>query len=254
MTGRKTGELFASFITGKTHEEHGVTGVSKLVPEKRGRFIQKILPKALERNLRGVYRTKEILKDLLAVKDRDYIKQDLEIPTLFEKISNSRSMFVPSYNPSAITLLNVNEFQNISGNDFDDQLKMEWEYDFKTRRRKFFSELENDIVGSRDFLMVHFHRPDKMQHKYGDLSVGHVDKDRLRKRYKKLDKFAGQIREKADDYDYIIFMSDHGLVEKYGHNKKAFYSCNKELFPEEKPHITDFHDKILHLTGNSGRI
>lgn len=58
--------------------------------------------------------------------------------------------------------------------------------------------------------------------------------------------------EKGEEegFDTVLFVSDHGLpdVEKGGHNENAFYSCNKELFGDKTPHITDFHDKILELT------
>ena len=69
-----------------------------------------------------------------------------------------------------------------------------------------------------------------------------------------MDEWVSEVKEKALDkgYDKIIIMSDHGLPydknhDKEGHNLRAFYSCNEELFPDKTPKITDFHDKILEL-------
>ena len=63
-----------------------------------------------------------------------------------------------------------------------------------------------------------------------------------------MDELAKKIKQKAlqKGYERIIFMSDHGLPAEEGHNENAFYSSNKELFGEEKPHITDFYDKFKH--------
>lgn len=76
--------------------------------------------------------------------------------------------------------------------------------------------------------------------------------EKVEETYHEADRFAGEILEKAEEngFETVIFMSDHGLpdVEEGGHNENAFYSCNHELFGEETPHITDFHDKILELT------
>ena len=44
-------------------------------------------------------------------------------------------------------------------------------------------------------------------------------------------------------------MSDHGLPTPHQHNEKAFYSCNRELFGDTTPLITDFHDRILDIVG-----
>jgi predicted AlkP superfamily pyrophosphatase or phosphodiesterase len=87
---------------------------------------------------------------------------------------------------------------------------------------------------------------DVAQHFYGDESLN-VDKTKLRSVYKDIDNFAGRVKKYfSEDFDTIIFMSDHGLVTETGHNKNAFYSCNRPLF-EESPDICDFHDKILDI-------
>lgn len=78
--------------------------------------------------------------------------------------------------------------------------------------------------------------------------------EKVKETYHEMDELAGEIIERAEEngFDTIIFMSDHGLptVEEGGHNENAFYSCNHELFGDKTPHITDFHDRILQLTGD----
>jgi predicted AlkP superfamily pyrophosphatase or phosphodiesterase len=98
--------------------------------------------------------------------------------------------------------------------------------------------------------MCHFHRVDQFQHYYGDESIGRFDQDKLLDLYRETDELASNIKQKAlsAGYDCIIFMSDHGLPTEDQHNKQAFYSSNIELFGDDTPHITDFHDKILELT------
>lgn len=250
MTSIYTSELFASFITGQTHESHGVKGLKKSMTPLRSKLIDVVCNEYLRKNIRGFHRLNNFLGRLLNADQRFYKKSDLECDTLFEKVENSRSMFVPSYEMSKLSMAEGHtRITKIEGYNFDDKIEIDWEFDYKTRRRKLFSELENEIVGPRNFLMVHFHNPDAMQHKYGDEGLGRIDRDKLRKRYNQLDKDAGRIKEKADraGYDYIIFMSDHGLVTESAHNENAFYSSNQKIFGENIPHITDFHDKILEL-------
>jgi len=94
--------------------------------------------------------------------------------------------------------------------------------------------------------MVHFHRSDTYHHVYGDKEVGHYDEEVLEQLYRELDAFAGSILDKYEDkFDRVIFMSDHGLPTQNEHNTNAFYSCNKELFGDKTPHITDFFGEIV---------
>lgn len=95
-------------------------------------------------------------------------------------------------------------------------------------------------------LMCHFKYPDTKQDIY---STSH-DEEYFQDLYKKIDNLAGRIVEKSD-YDTIIFISDHGMPLDIQHNKNAFYSCNHELFGDETPHITDFHDKILEMVDSN---
>ena len=246
----KTSELFASFITGKIST--GVSGLKKYQNPKRGQYIRKF-PDYLSENIRGFSTLKQILIDVVKPGERvHYSKEDLKDDTLFEKVSSSRAMFVPSYNPSPFWQIG-GLYRALSLDiPVEENVELWRTREFRHRKEELFRELESDILESRPLLMCHFHWPDFYQHMYGDKAVGgFFDKEKLRTMYKEVDELSKEIKLKAENqgYDYVIFMSDHGLPTEKEHNENAFYSCNKELFGDETPHITDFHDKILELTG-----
>ena len=259
----KTSELFASFITGKTNDEHGIVGLTNEEYESgwKESLINFISPKSKRKRVRGFYKIYQILSKLLRtnITELKYSRENLESDTLFEKIENSRPMYVPSYNPDPY--FQTGAYLEPLGLGFSVQEveKLIRERCFEPRKKNFFSELENDIITPRDFLMCHFHFSDFMHHFHADVnSFGgdEIREEKTKKMYNEMEEFSQEIKEKAEKagYDYIIFMSDHGLPEGVGHNENAFYSCNKELFGDETPKITDFHDKILELTGNEDRI
>jgi hypothetical protein len=121
------------------------------------------------------------------------------------------------------------------------------EMEYERRKREIFRPVNRWF----DFCLIHFHRPDVHQHFYGDMSIDSFDKGKLEQLYRETDELAARIIGYfSDDYDTITFMSDHGLPTQEEHNENAFYSCNKELFGSETPHITDFHDVILEKIGD----
>lgn len=252
-----TSELFTSFVTGQTHEIHGVKGLTQPRDEKKQRVLDTLTPEFLVNNVRGFWRLRRTLEGFLEKKDDiKYDKDDLEANTLFDEIDNSRAMFVPGYNPSMFwksdSDISVIDY-GYSASEVEKYLRTR-EHSF--RKEELFHELGNNIVSPRDFLMCHFHFPDWIHHLYGDETIGRFDEKKLREVYNEMDRLASETKDKALDagYDYVIFMSDHGLPTEHAHNENAFYSCNKELFGDETPHITDFHDKILRLTGNEDKI
>jgi hypothetical protein len=249
QTGMKniyTSELFASFITGKNYEEHGVEHLTTWEDKAKGRLVETLAPKKIVENTRGFHRIRETLKTALKTDEVKYSREHLEEKTLFEKIDNSRAMYVPGYNPSLFWQLKAETLplEHGYGADVAGEFWDTREHNF--RKKNLFSELENDIVSPRDFLMVHLHRTDFHQHLYGD-PTGVMDRDKLRKLYQETDDLAGEILDKAEGkYDTVIFMSDHGLPAEHSHNENAFYSSNRKLL-DETPKLTDFHDKILDL-------
>jgi hypothetical protein len=241
-----TSELFASFITGKTHKKHGIKGLNYQKGIKQ-KLRSLLFPQTLLDRIRGATRLRNVFDALLDVEDIRPNKSHVETNTLFDKIKNSKADFIPSWNPSpywqALTFTELREY-DVNPKPLD----YYWDtYEYSTRK----SELFRPVKQWFDFYMVHFHRPDAHQHFYGDKNLSTFDKDKLESLYNETDSLAEEIKNFfEEDYDYIIFMSDHGLPTENEHNENAFYSCNKKLFRDKTPHITDFHDKILDISEN----
>lgn len=251
MSRIMTSELFASFITGTNYEEHGVKGLQYYDNGFIGSLIERTVARPfIMQNIRGSHRLQDALLGLFQVKRRRYTKKDLEIESIFDKIENSRAMFVPGYNPDVFWETRCESKPLEYGYDKEKYLEFWDNRAYKHRKKTLFNELS---IMSRPLLMCHFHRTDLHQHVYGDKSAGLYDEEKLYKLYKETDELAAKIKDKAIEagYDTIIFMSDHGLPEDAGnkasHNKNAYYSSNKKLF-EETPKITDFHDRIIEIS------
>lgn len=266
MHSIKTSELFASFITGTNYEKHGLTGIQKgkYQNERKNKFIDALFPSLLTKNLRGFTALKDIAKEVLRMEKviERYTKEDIQTDTLFNKIEGSRPMFIPGYNPGMIWRLKTEVEPLKKGYSADRNAEYWDKRSYDVRKKGLFNELKNDILPARGLLMCHFHRPDIYHHFYAhdefhqETAQNGNTHEVLKKLYRETDSLAKEIKEKAlnKGYDYVIFMSDHGLPTESAHNENAFYSCNKELFGDETPHITDFHDKILELTGNKDKI
>ena len=244
MSAIKTSELYASFITGKNYQEHGLEGLVRERPRKE--LCDLLIPKFFRRNIRGFDWLQSILQEALRVEEREfYDKRDLECETIFEQVENSKALFVPGYNPSLFWKKNSIGF-SFSSIDYEDRpLEYYWdEWEFPRREKKFFRPVNKWY----DFCMMHFHRPDMYQHIYENPGDNKLDRKKLKEVYQDFDDMTERVVEYfGEDYDIIIFMSDHGLPTETEHNENAFYSCNKEIFGNKEPSIMDFHDEILDL-------
>ena len=245
VSTRKTGELFTSFITGETYAVHSVTGVDawRGEPKPLRQFEELVEDSKLFGKFRGM--RKAIYESINSWSLRlDWpIRDDILVPTLFDQIDNSRALFVPGYNTSTFFRCSADTRPLLVGLGLEETINHYDTREHRHRREKLFRPVNTYY----DFCMVHFHRPDLHQHLYGEKDA-HYDHDRLRELYEETDELAKKILDYFEDgFDAIILMSDHGLPEDHQHNKRAFYSCNQELFGWRQPHITDFHDKILEL-------
>lgn len=240
---RMTSELFASFITGTTHENHGVEGLSTSL-DWRDRFVEYIFPRWTIENIPGMFRLKTLVRGD-SQKERTYTKSDLNEQTLFEKIELSLPLYVPSYNPDPIwhTGFPHKITPNFSEESWVDITRWHTEarLNFGIGNQPAFFDVSK---GFWEFIMLHLHDPDSFQ----DTGLGNLEEE-----YDRLDRITEEILTEYEGWT-IIFMSDHGRPDGRQHNENAFYSCNKELFGDETPHITDFHDTILELTGNEDKI
>lgn len=253
-----TSELFASFITGKTYHEHGVRGLRRWkydwlemlqrTFDDLQRSTQKKSPAEDDRPPSIVQRLtapfRKSRQFSLSAFKRKYISGDIDGETVFDTVPNSKALFVPSYNPSWFWVVRGGLEPFKYGASVDDVAE-NWGRDFEYRKDRLFEELENNPA----LLMCHFHKPDFLQHLYGDRNAN-FDRAKLQALYEEMDELAAEIIEQSQDmYDYIIFMSDHGLPTDTAHNTNAFYSCNKELFSDKTPHITDFRSKLEEIVG-----
>jgi len=232
-----TYELFASFITGNLWRDHGVVGLKRPKNDIL-KALENLRSRQLFRKTNGLRKKLYKLIPILDGGFRKYNKEDLETDSIFEEIEGSKAIDVPSYNIGYSV-----EFMPILEKHGLKEAEAELDRFTKMKRWELFDEMEKD----RNLIMSHFHKPDHIHHWYWE--VGKMDK--VEETYHEMNEFAGEILEKAEEngFETVIFMSDHGLpdVENGGHNENAFYSCNHELFGDETPHITDFHDKVLEL-------
>lgn len=92
-----------------------------------------------------------------------------------------------------------------------------------------------------DKFFGYIHAIDFIQHNL------YMDEKYLKKKYKEVNEFVGEIKEKYSP-NLLIVVSDHGADMKGGHSKHGFYSANKKL-GLKNPHITDFYDIIMKRLG-----
>lgn len=232
---RFTSELFASFITGETWEEHGVIGLSR--PERtkiKRRLWQGVIPSFLRENYRGFTRLNHVIKRTLIeigfFEDMKYTKEDLNAKNMFDEMETAKPLFVPGYNPDPRWQLGLpHKVSEVT----DREEVRDYSRKLTESRLEDFYDLSFSFW---DMIMLHLHDPDAIQ----DLELGNY-----REEYERLNRIAGEIKKSLPDEWTVIFMSDHGRMEERAHNKKAFYSCSEELFGNQTPHITDFYQKIV---------
>lgn len=240
-----TYELFASFLTGQPSSDHCI---NKFYPEDEKqpwvwRWHNRLDQFSVFKKWSGLRRA---VLESLGYEPRPALKQFLDHETLFDTIDDSEAMFVP------VECVGLRDsFWDILESDYHDlgDVEDKLNKEHLWRKTQFFDELDQH---QRQLLMVHFFKPDHWQHVYGD-PHGNMDENKLRAMYREMDELAAKIVDAADQYEYVVFMSDHGLPTENGHNENAFYSCNRALFGEETPAITDFHGKILRLVGEYGQ-
>jgi len=235
---RVTGELFASFLTGKGREYHAVAGkhlMDESWPIRASHWLNRFYVFRKWAGLRG-----SLLNWLGFKQEEPPIKEVLDIDTLFDDIPNSKAFFVPVETKAGLKFSPWAVLENDYLDDEDFREVVEKEHLW--RKHNFFEALEQEAP--YDFLMVQFHKPDFLQHVFGDPEINY-DEEILQNLYEDMDELAETILKRADDrYDYVIFMSDHGLPAADQHNENAFYSVNREIGWNE-PTMFDIHDFIL---------
>lgn len=224
----KTNEIFASFITGRVPEKHGVYALNKWDHDMIGRFEHWSGQYKFFRKWKGI---RGLCYEFLGLDSkRWYREKDIQTDTIFDSIDKSKPLFIPSFNPEPSFCTDYPA--SLLNNGFT-RKEVRDEIIRNTRNRA--SELFDLTEDFWDFVMVHFHDPDMIHH----LEFEDYERD-----YDRLAELCQEIEEKFEDWK-IIYFSDHGLPEGLAHRPRGFYSANFELFEDkESPSVTDFRWRI----------
>lgn len=251
-------QITAQLLTGKTWRENGIGDRRKRIFQYRAGWAKFVEQKIFREMPKGKWRRSHIYQALRAVHDvsREFMKEDIKCPTLFDVIPNSRAVYVPAYNPEPSWALtrNILDPRKYPEMGFEGAIDLR-EKNFEWRKKALFQALDEDPY---DLLMAQFQYIDSTQH----LFMVYADPPRMdyvEQAYKKIDDFAGEIIRRAEGkYDRIIFLSDNGAARKEEwrptHYNRPFYSLS---WPEglENPNLRDFFHHIVHWVNmplNSG--
>jgi len=236
-----TPPIWASFLTGLPPEKHGIQEMY----EWQSRLLKRI-----ERSTRGIKWLKkfesksQILKRLGFKKTYPAIKER-GIKTIFDYVSESLALNVPTYNRSldryqSNLIKSALKQPRIFGKKFETYV-----YD------KFYTEkdifIKTFCKSDLNLIMGYTPMADCLGHVYrGDLT-------KMWEAYAILDDFIGDVKALAEENVHILVISDHGmkLFEEtlYGdHSDYGFYSSNKTL-GLNNPRITCFFRIILNELG-----
>jgi hypothetical protein len=153
-------------ITGKTWRDNGINERKRSILKYRNAGIEWLETKFLKHVKPGRGTRQNIYHALgwLDVIKREFLKDDLTCPTLFERITNSQAVYVPAYNPEPSWALD----RNILDPRRYPELGVEGALDLReknyTWRRKRFMDA---LLGEpRQLLMGQFQYIDSTQHLY----------------------------------------------------------------------------------------
>jgi len=223
-----TPSAWASFITGRPVEEHGIDSWWTW-----GRLLDRLrfLPPFVW--VKG----KRKLLARLGIKPRLHRREDLRFPTLFNVIRPSVGLFVPGFSEPPEVHLMLGEAMEKGVGEY---VRAIWRV-HRWRVAELLRRLEEG--GDWRLFMAWFDLADLLGHLF-------MVKDRLRllKAYLELDKLARRVRELVDDSRTVLLVvSDHGMrpAGRTGdHSPYGFWSVN--LDTDWRPRvITDFYPKII---------
>lgn len=242
-------QITSQLITGESWRETGITGRKKYLNEQveyiEKELIRSILPRSgylgwFENQTRpfreGIYGSLGF-----DTSTQNYTKSDLKTTTVFDKISDSKAIYVPCYNPEPSWAIRRNILNPTTYPDFGEEGAVDLaEKNLSWRKKKLFEHSGSE----HSFLMTQFQYLDSIQHLY----LAYSDKpEEVRKAYKRMDTLAGEIKSEFDSYDLILFVSDNGTPTSdpsRTHHNRPFYSVNVDLDLPELINMRDFFDLI----------
>lgn len=177
---------------------------------------------------------------------RNYTRHELKVPTLFEKIPDSQALYVPAYNPEPSWALGRNILDPRRLPEFGVEGAVDLaEKNFAWRTRKFREAIAGE---PRQFFMTQFQILDSYQHLYL-VYADQPDVEAVEAIYRRIDAFAGEIRElAADKYDLVVFCSENGAANGLPgqtHYNRPFYSLSTPMDLDGRTNMRDFHDHLL---------
>ena len=235
-------------ITGKTWRENGVNERKKRILKYRRSHVQWFEERLLRRHPLGKAKRERLYQAFgwLEVLQREFLKDDLTCPTLFDRVSNSKAVYVPAYNPEPSWALdrNILDPRRYPELGVAGALDLR-EKNFSWRRQRFMEALQH---GEHQLLVGQFQYIDSTQH----LFLSYVDPprmDEVEMAYWRMDEFASEIIVAAHGkYDRILFISDNGAARKNDykptHYNRPFYSINHHLTLSQT-NLRDFYNHIL---------
>lgn len=245
-------QITSQFITGETWRESGVLGRKRYLNERTEHLEkQRIRTRAqghpvlepLERKTRFLRTGFYAFAPGFSPRQRNYLRDDLKCETLFDRVPDSKAIYVPSYNPEPSWALDRNILDPRYYSSLGEAGALDLaEKNFNWRRQRLFDEADSD----HDLLMVQFQILDSLQHLY----LVYSDEPRLDKIeeiYERIDDFAAEIKETFDQYDRVLFLSDNGTATTQSgrtHRNRPFYSINDDCDIAGE-NIRDFFDHVL---------
>lgn len=242
-------QITAQLITGKTWRDNGVNERKKVDYIYKGQLAkfceERIFKEASKARGRrhGLY--KMLGSDIFAL-SREFLKEDLTCPTLFDVIEDSKAVYVPAYNPEPTWAVDRNILDPRKYPELGIEAALDLrEKHFFWRKKRFMEELERDEP--YNLLMAQFQYIDSSQHLY--ISYHEQDQmDDVEAAYWRMDNFAEEILKLADGkYEKVLFISDNGAAHKVDykptHHNRPYYSLNE---PEDLAgtNLRDFFDHI----------
>jgi hypothetical protein len=208
-------EVWASFLCGE-HVESKFDTVESFLPFKR--------------LLKYVIRMKRFLPFISLGIGRKIAGNATGFQRLDRKtwidLPNVKEINSPFYSYKNDVFVALYEYRQ--NNDFD-LLKRKFLDIFETHSKELFDFIKAEVENPEcDLLFAYHHFPDMFNHLWYDEPEGMFELNR------KVDKFAGQVKDLVGDIHTII-MSDHGFDSSKGHHSNmGFISSNKFMnFPKD---------------------
>lgn len=246
-------QITSQLITGESWRMTGITGRKKYIDEQVERIekdlTRSVLPRSgylgwFENQTRpfreGIYSSLG-----LDTSTQNYTKNDIEVPTVFEEIPDSKAIYVPSYNPEPSWAIRRNILNPTTYTDFGEEGAVDLaEKNLNWHKKKLFEHSDTE----HSLLMTQFQYLDSMQHLY---SAYTHNPEKVEQAYDRMDALAGQIKSEFDGYDLTLFISDNGTPTSEPsrtHHNRPFYSVDRDLDLPGKINMREFYDLIINWT------